>query len=127
MAEIANHIPKGVIKRISFKNENELVFGAKKVYLEDVRRIATDYAVRQILHNGFSGEISDLTRFYVLYRWNYSEAKVQFDEARKLCFRNQDLAGVKLSTGWHRQYLNPWPLRARRKSCSTDFWQEESV
>ena len=31
--------------------------------LEDVREIATDYAVRQILHNGFAGEISDLTRF----------------------------------------------------------------
>ena len=34
--------------------------------LDDVREIATDYAVRQILHNGFAGEISDLTRFYVL-------------------------------------------------------------
>ena len=31
--------------------------------LDDVREIATDYAVRQILHNGFAGEISDLTRF----------------------------------------------------------------
>ena len=28
--------------------------------LLDVRKIATDYAVRQILHNGFAGEISDL-------------------------------------------------------------------
>ncbi|MDI6720565.1 MAG: DUF1156 domain-containing protein [Methanomicrobiales archaeon] len=52
--------------------------------LEDVRKIATDYAVRQILHNGFAGEISDLTRFYVLWRWEYSEARVHFDEARKL-------------------------------------------
>jgi len=52
--------------------------------LQDVRKIATDYAVRQILHNGFSAEISDLTRFYVLYRWNYSEARIEFDEARKL-------------------------------------------
>lgn len=52
--------------------------------LVDVRKIATDYAVRQILHNGFVGEISDLARFYVLWRWNYGEAKVPFDEARKL-------------------------------------------
>jgi hypothetical protein len=36
MDEIAKHIPKGVIKRISFKNENELVFGAKKLYLEQM-------------------------------------------------------------------------------------------
>lgn len=52
--------------------------------LEDVRKIATDYAVHKILHNGFAGEISDLTRFYLLYRWDYKEAKIQFDEARKL-------------------------------------------
>ncbi len=52
--------------------------------LQDVRKIATDYAVHQILHNGFSEEISDLTRLYVLYRWNYGEARVEFDEVRKL-------------------------------------------
>lgn len=52
--------------------------------LKDVRKISTNYAVQKILHDGFSGEISDLTRFYVLYRWNYGEAKVHFDEARKL-------------------------------------------
>ena len=52
--------------------------------LDDVREIATDYAVRQILHNGFAGEISDLTRFYVLWRWEYKEARVNFDDARKL-------------------------------------------
>src|SRR5258708_32529130 len=52
--------------------------------LDEVRTIATDYAVRQILHNGFAGEISDLTRFYVLWRWNYGEDRVPFDEARKL-------------------------------------------
>lgn len=52
--------------------------------LEEVRAIATDYAVRQILHNGFAAEISALTRFYVLWRWNYGEALVPFDEANKL-------------------------------------------
>ena len=218
MAEVAKHIPQGVIKRISFKNENELVFGTEKSYLErmhkstegwetlinslldsglimtgawplytemksrlrakesaafassiyivarkmereptgfynevsddlkrhlneklhrlweegiggadffiaaigsaievfgryekvmdhegeivradrllsDVRRIATDYAVQQILHNGFSGEITDLTRFYVLYRWSYGAAKVQFDDVHKLAMScNIDVA-----------------------------------
>lgn len=61
--------------------------------LSDVRRIATDYAVRQILHNGFSGEITELTRFYVLYRWSYGAAKVQFDDAHKLAMScNIDVA-----------------------------------
>ncbi|MBU2462375.1 hypothetical protein KKH65_05830, partial [bacterium] len=66
--------------------------------LEVVRKIATDYAVRQILHNGFAGEISDLTRFYVLYRWNYGEAKVQFDEARKLA----QSCSIDLAKEWSR-------------------------
>ena len=64
--------------------------------LDDVREIATDYAVRQILHNGFAGEISDLTRFYVLWRWEYGEARVHFDEARKLA----QSCGVDLTQEW---------------------------
>ena len=64
--------------------------------LDDVREIATDYAVRQILHNGFAGEISDLTRFYVLWRWEYGEARVHFDEARKLA----QSCGVDLAQEW---------------------------
>ena len=64
--------------------------------LDDVREIATDYAVRQILHNGFAGEISDLTRFYVLWRWEFGEARVDFDEARKLA----QCCGVDLAREW---------------------------
>ena len=64
--------------------------------LDDVREIATNYAVRQILHNGFAGEISNLTRFYVLWRWEYGEARVHFDEARKLA----QSCGVDLAQEW---------------------------
>ncbi len=67
--------------------------------LEDVRKIATDYAVHQILHNGFAGEISDLTRFYVLYRWNYGGAKVLFDDARKLA----QSCSIDLANEWNRR------------------------
>lgn len=67
--------------------------------LEDVRKIATDYAVHQILHNGFVGEISDLTRFYVLYRWNFGEAKIKFDEARKLATS----CGIDLAAEWNKK------------------------
>jgi len=66
--------------------------------LEDVRTLATDYAVRQILRDGFAGEVSDLTRLYVLWRWNYGEARVPFDEARKLA----QSCGVDLSREWNR-------------------------
>ncbi len=67
--------------------------------LEDVRKIATDYAVHQILHNGFAGEISDLTRFYVLYRWDYGGARVHFDDARKLA----QSCSIDLADEWGRR------------------------
>ena len=66
--------------------------------LEDVRKISTDYAVKQILHNGFAEEISDLTRFYVLFRWNYKNVRVKFDEARKL----SQSCSIELSNLWNR-------------------------
>ena len=64
--------------------------------LDDVSEIATNYAVREILHNGFAGEISDLTRFYVLWRWNFGEAKVLFDDARRLA----QSCSIELGTEW---------------------------
>jgi len=67
--------------------------------LDDVRKIATDYAVHQILHNGFAGEINELTRFYVLWRWNYGEARVPFDEARKLATS----CNIDLTELWNRK------------------------
>jgi len=66
--------------------------------LQDVRTIATDYAVRQILRDGFTGEVSDLTRLYVLWRWNYGEARAPFDEARKLA----QSCGVDVAREWGR-------------------------
>lgn len=62
--------------------ENEVV--RADVMLEDVRRIVTDYAVKQVLHNGFAAEISNLSRFYLLWRWSYGGAILPFDDARKL-------------------------------------------
>ncbi len=52
--------------------------------LDDVREIVMNYTVAHILHNGFSGEVSELTKFYVIYRFSYGEAKLEFDEANKL-------------------------------------------
>jgi len=66
--------------------------------LEDVRKIVTDFAVKQILHNGFSGEISDLTRFYILWRWHFGTAKVAFDEARKMA----QSCSIDLSQHWNK-------------------------
>lgn len=69
------------------------------VMLEDVRRIVTDYAVKQVLHNGFAAEISNLTRFYLLWRWSYGGAILPFDDARKL----SQSTSVDLSHEWNKQ------------------------
>ena len=74
--------------------------GADKL-LEYVREIVTDYAVRQILHNGIAGELSPLTRFYILWRWTYQEAKVHFDDARKLA----QSTGIDLEKEWNRGFI----------------------
>ncbi|MBD3343283.1 MAG: DUF1156 domain-containing protein [Candidatus Lokiarchaeota archaeon] len=66
--------------------------------LLDVRKIVTDFAVSQILHNGFAGEITDLARFYILSRWNFGAAKIPFDEARKLA----QSCGIDLAQEWGR-------------------------
>ena len=69
--------------------------------LEFVREVVTDYAVHQILHNGIAGELSPLSRFYVLWRWSYGEAIVPFDDARKLA----QSTGIDLSNEWSRGFI----------------------
>jgi len=69
--------------------------------LEYVREIVTDYAIKQILHNGIVAELSPLTRFYLLWRWTYGEAKVHFDDARMLA----QSAGIDLSKEWNRGFI----------------------
>jgi adenine-specific DNA methylase len=69
--------------------------------LEDVRKIVTDYAVKQVLHNGFAGEIKPMTRFYVLWRWAYGSAVVGFDDAKKL----GQSVGIDVSYEWNRGFI----------------------
>jgi len=69
--------------------------------LEFVREVVTDYAVHQILHNGIAGELSPLSRFYVLWRWGYGEAVVPFDDARKLA----QSTGIDLGNEWNRGFI----------------------
>ena len=69
--------------------------------LEFVRGIVTDYAVHQILHNGIAGELSPLTRFYIIWRWIYKEAQVEFDEARKLATS----VGLDLTREFNRELI----------------------
>lgn len=66
-----------------------------------LRDIVTNYAMKQILHNGDSNKLSPLTKFYLLWRWNYQEVRVPFDEARKLA----QSAGIDLSNEWNKGFI----------------------
>ena len=77
--------------------EGNLIRG--EALLDEVRALATDFAVRQILQDGFAAEVSERTRFYVLWRWNYGEARVPFDEARKLA----QACGLDIAEEWSRR------------------------
>jgi len=69
--------------------------------LDFVRNVVTAYAVRQILHDGIAGELTPLTKFYLLWRWTYQDARVHFDDARKLA----SSAGIDLAKEWNRSFI----------------------
>ena len=45
--------------------------------------------------------LSPLTKFYLMWRWNYIEVKVPFDEARKLA----QSAGIDLANEWNKGFI----------------------
>jgi putative DNA methylase len=67
-------------------------------FLDEVRGIVTDYALSQILHGAKTGQIDSETRFYVLWKWSYADAKVPADEAFKLA----QALGISTEQMWDR-------------------------
>ena len=88
----------GKYRKIEDYEGNEI---SARQLLDYLREIVTDYAVRQILHNGIAAELSPLTRFYILWRWTYGEAKVHFDDARKLA----QSTGIDLEKVWNKGFI----------------------
>ncbi|MGC1122123.1 MAG: hypothetical protein WBA22_13620 [Candidatus Methanofastidiosia archaeon] len=83
--------------------EEEIKYLKKKAdkLLDFLRSEVTDYVVRQILHNGIAGELTALTKFYILWRWTFQEKKVKFDEARKLA----QSTGIDLEREWNKGFI----------------------
>lgn len=69
--------------------------------LEFVRDFVAKYTLRNILHEDVSAQLSPLTKFYILWRWAYGEAKVHFDDARKLATS----VGLELEEYWNRGFI----------------------
>ena len=69
--------------------------------LNDTRTIVTDYAIDKVIRGEFAAELSKMTRFYILWRWSYGEAKVPFDEAHKLA----QSVGIDLEEEWNSGFI----------------------
>jgi len=53
-------------------------------FLDEVRSLVTNYALTKILKTSQTGTIDPESRFYVVWKWSYGDAKVPADESFKL-------------------------------------------
>ena len=67
-------------------------------FLEEVRAIVTEYALSKVIRGGRTGTIDPETRFYVVWKWSYGDAKVPADESFKLA----QALGIDTETMWDR-------------------------
>jgi len=64
--------------------------------LEYVRKIVSEFALEKVLKRADLGGVDAETRFYLLWRWTFGNAKVHFDDAIKL----SRALGVELTELW---------------------------
>jgi len=69
--------------------------------LEYVRKIVSEYALERVLKSPDLGGVDNVTRFYLIWRWIFGNAKVHFDDAIKL---SRPL-GVELTEIWDKGEL----------------------
>jgi len=79
--------------------EGNLIRGER--LLNFIRDVVADYILKQILHETIAAQLSPLTKFYILWRWTYGEAKVHFDDARKLA----QSVGIDLEQEWNKGFI----------------------
>lgn len=72
-----------------------------KRLLEDTRAMVTDYAIDKVVRGEFANKISQMCRFYILWRWAHGEANVPFDDAQKLAHS----VGISLAQEWGKGFI----------------------
>lgn len=70
--------------------------------LNDTREIVTNFAIKQVLHSDFSDQISQMTRFYILWRWAYGELIMPFDDAKTM----SQSVGIDLEHEWNKGFIS---------------------
>jgi adenine-specific DNA methylase len=69
---------------------------AVKELLDYVEKVVSEFALERILGSTELGGVDPETRFYLLWRWTYKNARVAFDEGNKLAHA----VGIELKTLW---------------------------
>ena len=69
--------------------------------LNDTRELVTNYAINKVIKGEFSDQISKMTRFYILWRWAYGEAKVPFDDALRMA----QSIGIDIEHEWNKGFI----------------------
>ncbi len=67
-------------------------------FLDEVRGLVTDYALARILKTTHTANIDPESRFYVVWKWSYADAKVPADESFKLA----QALGIDTELMWDR-------------------------
>lgn len=71
----------GRFDRVTRLSGEEVTVGQ---FLDEVRGIVSNYALSKILKTTHTSDIDPESRFYVVWKWSYADAKVPADEAFKL-------------------------------------------
>ena len=67
-------------------------------FLDEVRSLVTSYALSKIMKTSHTQNIDPESRFYVIWKWSYADAKVPADESFKLA----QALGIDTETMWDR-------------------------
>jgi putative DNA methylase len=85
----------GKYEKVTRLSGNEVTVGQ---FLDEVRAFVTSYALAKILKTTHTANIDPESRFYVVWKWSYGEAKVPADESFKLA----QALGMDTETMWDR-------------------------
>jgi len=85
----------GQYERVTKLSGDEVTVGQ---FLDEVRALVTNYALAKILKTTQTANIDPESRFYVIWRWSYADAKVPADESFKLA----QALGIATEAMWDR-------------------------
>jgi len=85
----------GKYERVTKLSGEEVTVGQ---FLDEVRSLVTSYALEKILQTSHTATIDPESRFYVVWKWSYADAKVPADES----FKMAQALGIDTEALWDR-------------------------